>query len=131
MTWIGHSEGTTQLLAGGALMPEYFNEKINLAVFFAPPFGMIHMPDPVDRAASNPLVMPGLIKLLDDVHLWNFLPYGSLEAHATSGACHLFNGEICKYFLKYVMGGDPKIDYYERADVILSNMPSGSGYLNM
>jgi hypothetical protein len=73
-------------------MPEYFNDKINLAVFYAPPFGMIHMTDTVDRTLSNPKIMPTVIKALDDLHLWNFLPYGSLEAHTTSEACHVFDG---------------------------------------
>lgn len=34
--YIGHSEGTTQFFVGSSLKPEYYKEKINLFVAFAP-----------------------------------------------------------------------------------------------
>jgi lysosomal acid lipase/cholesteryl ester hydrolase len=37
INYIGHSEGTTQIMAGAALMPEYYSSKMNVCVFFAPP----------------------------------------------------------------------------------------------
>lgn len=112
-------------------MPDYFNSKIKVAVLFAPPASMMHMTDPKDRAASDPKVLPYVVELLEATHLYNLLPYGSLFAHASSKACELFNGNLCKLFLKYVMSGDPEIDDYQRADVLLSYLPSGSGYLNL
>jgi lysosomal acid lipase/cholesteryl ester hydrolase len=36
INYIGHSEGTTQLLAGASLMPEYYTPKINHAALLAP-----------------------------------------------------------------------------------------------
>lgn len=130
VSYIGHSEGNTQLMAGGALMPEYFNEKINLAVFFAPPVSMMHAPDKEDRILSDPKVMPGLIKVLEDLHLYNIIPYGSLFAGATSKVCQIFNGSLCKFALNYFAGGDSKVDCVERVPVMLSYLPSGAGYLN-
>jgi len=58
VSYIGHSQGTTQLLAGAALDPEYFNKKINLAVFYAPPFSIKNSTSESDRWASNPHVLP-------------------------------------------------------------------------
>lgn len=43
LTYIGHSEGTSQLMAAGTLMPEYFNEKLNLGILLAPPVGMSNL----------------------------------------------------------------------------------------
>tara|TARA_B110000285_G_C14621085_1_gene379166 strand:+ start:75 stop:449 length:375 start_codon:yes stop_codon:yes gene_type:complete len=36
INYIGHSEGTSQIMAGAALMPEYYNSKLHLCVFYAP-----------------------------------------------------------------------------------------------
>ncbi len=36
ISYIGHSEGTTQIMAGASLIPEFYNEKINICIFLAP-----------------------------------------------------------------------------------------------
>lgn len=36
INYIGHSEGTTQVMAGASLIPEVYTAKINHAVFLAP-----------------------------------------------------------------------------------------------
>lgn len=40
MSYIGHSEGTTQIMAGASLIPEYYNNKLNVGIFLAPPASM-------------------------------------------------------------------------------------------
>lgn len=37
ISYVGHSEGTTQMFMGLALMPEYFKSKVNVFVAMAPP----------------------------------------------------------------------------------------------
>ena len=36
ISYVGHSEGTTQMFLGASLKPDYFNERINLFVALAP-----------------------------------------------------------------------------------------------
>jgi len=36
LTYVGHSEGTTQMFIGTSLMPDYFKQKVNLYVALAP-----------------------------------------------------------------------------------------------
>ena len=36
ISYVGHSEGTTQMFLGASLNPNYFNEKINLYIALAP-----------------------------------------------------------------------------------------------
>lgn len=36
LSYVGHSQGTTQFLLGASLMPTYFTEKINVALLLAP-----------------------------------------------------------------------------------------------
>ena len=37
ITWIGHSQGTTQVMSGASLIPDFYKSKVNLAVLLAPP----------------------------------------------------------------------------------------------
>ena len=37
ISYVGHSEGTTQMFMGLSLMPEYYKEKINVFAAMAPP----------------------------------------------------------------------------------------------
>ena len=46
LTWLGHSQGTTQMLMGASLLPDYFAERINLFVAMAP----------VARQPGNPMI---------------------------------------------------------------------------
>lgn len=80
------------------------------------------------RAASEPLVLKGIVSVLEAVHQYNLVPYGTLTAGAASLVCKLFDGAICGALLKIFGGGDPKIDYTERSDVYMSYLPSGAGY---
>jgi len=44
INYIGHSEGTTQIMAGAALMPDYYKSKMKIAFLLAPPANMRHNP---------------------------------------------------------------------------------------
>lgn len=57
INYMGHSQGTTQLMAGASLMPEYYNSKINLAVLLAPPTAMYYAPNDGIRSSSWPFIM--------------------------------------------------------------------------
>jgi len=37
LSYVGHSNGTTQMFMGLSLMPEYFKEKVNVFAAMAPP----------------------------------------------------------------------------------------------
>ena len=55
VSYIGHSQGTTQLIAGSALDPNYFNSKIAVAILLAPPIAMYNCPDIAIRLAAEPI----------------------------------------------------------------------------
>jgi lysosomal acid lipase/cholesteryl ester hydrolase len=44
LTYLGHSQGTTMLMAGASLLPDYFNLKLNGAILLAPPATLFHNP---------------------------------------------------------------------------------------
>lgn len=37
LSYIGHSEGTSQIMSGASLNPLFYKEKLNVAIFLAPP----------------------------------------------------------------------------------------------
>ena len=52
ITYVGHSEGTTQMFLGASLQPEYFKEKINLFVALAPVANTAYTTSTFFKAAS-------------------------------------------------------------------------------
>ena len=49
VNYIGHSEGTSQIMAGAGLKPynQFYHDNLNLAVFLAPPACMAHNKVPI------------------------------------------------------------------------------------
>jgi lysosomal acid lipase/cholesteryl ester hydrolase len=52
LTYIGHSEGTTQMFIGASLKPEYFKKKVDLFVALAPIVRLDHSKNGAMVAAS-------------------------------------------------------------------------------
>ena len=130
VNYMGHSQGTTQIIAGSALDSDYFNSKINLAVLMAPPMSLKNCKDEAMVTASNPVILQGITAVLEAAGQYNLIPYGSFSAGVTSGVCKLFDGAVCKFALKWFGGGDPNVDDMTRVPVFMSGLPSGSGYKN-
>jgi pimeloyl-ACP methyl ester carboxylesterase len=106
ISYVGHSQGTTQLLAGAGVDPDYFNSKIAVAILLAPPMSMFNTKDEGMRDASEPFTMAALIAYADSIEWWNLSEYGSFDAKTESLACKVFDGILCKYFLNLFGGGD-------------------------
>ena len=53
LTYIGHSEGTTQFFLGASLMPDYFTDRVNLFVALAPVASTANIPTPYLRKFAD------------------------------------------------------------------------------
>jgi len=126
INYIGHSEGTTQIMAGAALNPEWYKKRMNVAVLLAPPAAMYYNDSKLIRWASSPPIRNVLEKLFDAIHLYDFLPQYALFTHAAVFLCDVFNHKLCDNFLSVIMNKDPSTDYPDRFDVYASNVPSGA-----
>jgi pimeloyl-ACP methyl ester carboxylesterase len=62
LSYMGHSEGTTQLLAGGSMLPEFFNSRIAVAILLAPPASMVYSSMRGKSSKSMVDMMGGVIK---------------------------------------------------------------------
>jgi len=118
-------------MAGAALKPDFYKEKMNVCFLLAPPAAMKNCDVTAMRIMSLKPNRAIITNLLDTIHLWNILPYN----YATSGVaklfCDLFDGKMCDYIMSIFLDEDPTIDYTERYDVYMSNLPAGAGYRDL
>lgn len=52
LSYIGHSEGTTQMFLGASLNPEYFKQKVKVFAALAPVASTSHISSPIAKALS-------------------------------------------------------------------------------
>ena len=130
ITMMGHSEGTTQIMAGASLMPDFYRESLNLAVFLAPPASCYNFPNELTRAIAEPEIMNPALKLAEDVNFLNWFPHNFETTHANEMFCNFLDGRICEFIIAALMDGKSSTDDWERRDIWISQMPAGAGAFN-
>ena len=130
ISYAGHSEGTTQLMAGAALMPDFYKSKVNVALLLAPVSSLKNCPLLLLNLLAIPINRVILTSLLETIGMYNLLPYGYATSGVASLVCNLFDGRFCNLLMAMFMNDDPSIDYTPRFDMYMSNLPSGAGYRN-
>lgn len=131
LNYMGHSEGTTQLMAGGSLLPEFFNSKINVAILLAPPAAMYYSENELFRFLSSPLLMKFLEKAALTLNFLDIIPYNWLISETASKFCSLLNGKLCELVYAAVMGREiTEADNMTRDDIYLSYLPTDAGAYN-
>ena len=131
VAYIGHSQGTTQLLAAATLKPDYFKEKISIAALMSPVASMHNNQIKLYDLLGMKLNRIFLKTQIDLFHTWNILPFDYTRSGVLGTLCGLFDGALCDMIIKYVLNYDPNIDNQERYSVIASNMPAGNGWRNL
>jgi len=131
VNYIGHSEGTSQIMAGAALIPDYYKSKLKIAFFLAPPACMRNNPQFLLSFLSTKLNQNIILGVLDTIKLWDILPYNFATTGIATTACKLFNGKLCSFVMSLFADVDPSIDYTERYDVYMSNLPAGAAVYNL
>lgn len=132
VNYIGHSEGTSQIMAGAGLKPynQFYHDNLNLAVFLAPPACMSHNRVPIFNLLASDLNRQIITKAVELLGMYNILPYNFINTTIASTLCKLFDGKLCDLMMALVADEDPTIDYTERYDVYMSNLPAGASYRN-
>lgn len=132
INYIGHSEGTSQIMAGAGLKPynKFYSDSLNLAVFLAPPacmsFNTSEIYNLLNSAASRKI-------LTDAINLtgqYNLLPYNFLTSGSAQILCKLFDGKLCDLLLKTAADADPDIDNTDMYAIMTKNLPAGASYRN-
>lgn len=83
MSYLGHSMGCTSFAAGAALMPDYFNSKINVAILMAPVLSMKFVDLPFFVELAHQPVANMLAKVIDTTHSWNMVPNNWMQSKAS------------------------------------------------
>ena len=125
LSYIGHSEGTTQMFLGASMNPDYFKQKVNLFIALAPVASTSHIDSPIATALAPH------IKLLE-LGLAHVLGYRNWFApmpravHLVDTICGGVFAFACKDFFKLLHHDG--VDNFERFTVFMSNEPSGQSY---
>lgn len=126
ISYIGHSEGTTQMFMGLSLMPDYFKQKVNLFVAMAPPVFIKGITDPNTlKLAHHWKLVQDTVEELGFYNLFTLKP----EWHAALvDTCRVLPA-VCELIANtdFLL---PEVDNMERGQVMISDFPSGSGYRN-
>jgi len=122
ISYVGHSEGTTQMFLGASLDPDYFNKRINLFVALAPVSTTANISNKYIVEAANH------IKILEfaivrELGYYNWFAPMPLADGAIDAVCGLIP-EVCKYVIKHIHNKDG-VDNFDRFDMFMSNEPSG------
>jgi hypothetical protein len=107
------------------LLPDYYQEKINLFVALAP------------VASTHNIEVPALQKLSKywriiqfaaiELGVYNIVGANWWEEQSIMAFCGLFEG-LCEGMIAAVSDADPTVDNMDRLNVFLSNFPAGSSY---
>lgn len=131
LSYAGHSEGTTQIMAGASLLPDYYKSKVKVALLLSPVASLKNnhllslniMALPVNRVLIE--------SLLTTLGVYSLLPYNYAASGVFSFVCDLFDGTFCNILMALFTNEDPSIDYTERFDTYMSFLPAGAGYRNL
>jgi len=125
VTYIGHSEGTTQVFYGAALKHRYYENNVNLFVALAPIANLYNVQVPAFHSLATYWREVQLAAKTFGVY--NTFEMNWWEDEAVKLFCLPF-GETCKSFLAYFADMDPSVDNLSRGEVFLNNFPVGQGY---
>ena len=121
VTYIGHSQGTTQMFYGIAKQEEFWKERLNLYVALAPVTRIDHCGSDLFVFLSN------VWRLFEDslylVHVYSIL--GPIAAEGTKIACGIMP-EFCKFAEGFLITSDPSLDNTDRFQVYMGHFPAGA-----
>ncbi|KAJ8952377.1 hypothetical protein NQ318_014468 [Aromia moschata] len=130
VTYVGHSEGTTQFFIMGSMRPDY-NDKINLMVALAPVVYMEHITSPliVEIKKYDQLIY----KAVDLLNITWILSYSKPIEDALERICSDDSDfqEMCVFFLFLIFGFDN--DQMDRSmfSKIFKTLPAGASVFQL
>lgn len=79
-------------MSGASLVPEFYKEKLNVAVFLAPPASMKNTTSAAFKMMGNPQNRALLTQVMDAIGFYNFLPYNYMLSKPAQVLCSLLDG---------------------------------------
>lgn len=125
VTYVGHSEGTTQMFVGTSLIPEFYESKVDLFVALAPVVRL----DTVQNAAmqiASKIPSSFLEGLIRTTHMYNVLPRNPISA-GYADFCKAVPA-LCKAIQGGIAGMNNTVDNVDRYPDRVAHAPSGTGW---
>lgn len=127
VTYIGHSEGTTQFFMGASILPDYYAERVNLSILMAPVANTHYLPAWYFRAMADNY--DDVKESLETAHLYNFMPPSPDTDIMMEFLCGLpYLHDYCAKGLNWI---HHDLDDDKAFATSLSYVPAGSGYRNI
>lgn len=111
-------------------MPDFYNENINVAIFLAPPASLKNNRIDILKFMSTPLNQALMTGIVEQLGFYNILPFNYLNSGVAGAFCKAIP-DVCNELVSMFADEDPSIDFTDRYDVYMSNMPAGAGYRNL
>jgi pimeloyl-ACP methyl ester carboxylesterase len=121
VTYIGHSQGTSQMFSAMSFNQTYWESRLNLFVALAPVTALWHTQSELFKYGS--LLEPEIATLASDLKVWHIL--GDLAGDGTYILC----GELpklCRFAEGFLITQNPKLDNLERFQVYMGHFPAGA-----
>ena len=119
LSYVGHSQGTTQMFMGLSLMPEYFKERVNLFVALEPPVYLAGLPDGTKRLAS---FWREIQFVMERIHFYDFV-YFSAQFETLFNTVCTFTGSLCRSLLDKHGMLIKDVDNMSRESVMYAHFP--------
>ena len=121
VTYIGHSQGTSQMFSAMSFNQTYWESRLNLFVALAPVTALWHTQSDLFKYGSQ--LEPEIATLASDLKVWHIL--GNLAGDGT----HILCGELpklCRFAEGFLITQNPKLDNLERFQVYMGHFPAGA-----
>lgn len=124
LTYIGHSQGTTQMFASLPDHMDFYRERLNLFIALAPPTRMVPIASQLlEKVAKHEKFLLNIVVGVFGIH--NLFPR-SID-WVTAPICNSVSW-FCDLYIKMVLDQDPSLDNKERQVVSYNHFPSGASY---
>ena len=129
LSYVGHSEGTTQLFIGMSMLPAYYASKLNLFIALAPIANLGHTTSSLMRTVAK---FDKLIEFVavDLLGLYDLFTLNWWEDELAMAFCHMLPG-VCEGMLELIADLDASVDNLDRVNTYLTHIPSGACYKNL
>lgn len=119
---IGHSQGTSSMLAGLSTQSDWFANKVTLFIGLGTVARLDHM---TSKLLSFLAYSPLALKAIKDLGINEMFPANFLDRAVTKVLCGIVP-QICQFGAKIVADADPKVDSKDDARVYFGHFPSGT-----
>lgn len=114
ISFIGHSQGSTQLMAGAALLPAYYQQKIKVAIMLAPLGSMKDTQSKLLRFMANKVHRAIVNSFVETIRVYNLLPYNFAVTKKADKLCNIFQGKMCDLIISLFTDSNSTIDNLAR-----------------